>query len=106
MKSHLNIHSPLFSTNPHKHHVMYIHKLLVCLLPHRLVVGSSPVDVEALQQLMRDDEGLSLGIAGNTYPLSILLGRLAPVPISKGRIALIQQVTHQLGQKWLMERGM
>ena len=71
------------------------------LRPHRLKVGSSSVDVEALQQLLRDDKGLCLGVAGDAYPFPVLLGRLAPVPISIARIALVQQVTHQLGQEWL-----
>lgn len=60
------------------------------VLPHHLVVSSSPVDIEALEQLVGDDEGLSLSIAGNTDPLTVLLGRLAPVPISKARVALVQ----------------
>lgn len=72
------------------------------IFPHHLIVPSSPVDIEALQQLVRDDEGFSLSVARNTDPLAILLGRLAPVAISKARVALIEQVAHQLGQKCLM----
>ncbi|KAF3853276.1 hypothetical protein F7725_013964 [Dissostichus mawsoni] len=53
----------------------------------------SPVDVQALQQLVGDDEGLSLSVAGDTDPLTVLLGRLTTVPISKATIALVQQ-TH------------
>lgn len=51
---------------------------------------------------MWDDEGLSLSVPGNTDPLPVLLARLAPVPISKASVALVQQVAHQLGQKCLM----
>lgn len=54
---------------------------------------------------MRDDKGLGLGVSGDTYPLPVLLGRLAPVSISKASIALVQQVTHQLGQKRLKKGG-
>lgn len=86
----------VFSIQLHEH-LQVTHPLL----SHRLVVGRSPVDIEALQQLMRDDKGLSLGVAGNTDALPILLGSLAPVPIPKARITLIQQVTHQLSQKRL-----
>lgn len=50
---------------------------------------------------MGDDESLSLGVASNTDPLSILLGRLMPVSIPKTRIPFIQQVTHQLSEKCL-----
>lgn len=69
--------------------------------PHRLIESSGPVDIEALKQLMGNDESLGLGVTGDAYPLPILLGRLTPVPVSKARIALIQQVAHQLGQKCL-----
>lgn len=46
---------------------------------------------------MRDDEGLGLSVAGDADPLAVLLGRLAPVAFTKARVALVQQVTHQLG---------
>lgn len=68
---------------------------------HRLVERSSPVHVETLQQLVGDDECLRLGVTGNTDPLAVLLHGLVPVPIPIARVALVQQVTHQLGQKCL-----
>lgn len=64
---------------------------------HRLVEGGSPVDVEALQQLVRDDKGLRLGVAGYADPLAVLLCCLPPVTFPKTRVALVQQVANQLG---------
>lgn len=75
--------------------------MLIHIIPHHLVEGSSPINIEALQQLMRDDDSFGLCIAGNADPLSILLGCLTPVTISKASISLIEQVADQLGQKAL-----
>lgn len=50
---------------------------------------------------MRDDESLGLRVAADADPLSVLLRRLAPVPVSKTTIPFVKQVTHQLGQKVL-----
>lgn len=70
---------------------------------HRLEEGSSPVDIEALQQLVRDDQSFSLGVAGDADPLAVLLRSLLPVPVPVARVALVQQVTNELGKKCLNE---
>lgn len=50
---------------------------------------------------MRDEDGFSLCIASNTYSFTILLDGLTTVSVSEARVALVQQVTDQLGQEWL-----
>lgn len=101
-KKYLNIH-PVSSMSTLSQHFYTFSDIFYhiswCVLTHCLVEGSSPVDIEALQQLLGDNQGLSLCIAGNTDPLPILLGCLTPVSISEATVALVQQVAHQLGQK-------
>lgn len=74
-------------------------------LSYHLVIRRGPVDIQALQQLVRDDESLCLGVAGDTDSLPVLLAGLAPVSIPEAGVTLIQQVTHQLGQKSLRGHG-
>ena len=73
-------------------------------MSYKLRVCRCPVDIEALQKLRRNDQCLCLSIAGHVDSLTVMLRCLPPFPIPKHGVSLVQQVTHQLGQKSLKNR--
>ena len=68
---------------------------------HHAVVGSSPVDIQALQQNLGDGEILCCRVARDIQAFSEFSHRLLPLSFSEQGVALIEEVAYQLGQEVL-----
>lgn len=65
------------------------------------MVGSSPVDIQALQQNLGDGEILCCSVAQDIQAFSEFSHRLLPLSFSEEGVALIEEVAYQLGQEVL-----
>ena len=68
---------------------------------HHAVVGSSPVDVQALQQNLGDGKILCCSVVRDIQAFSEFSHRLLPLSFPKQGVALFEEVAYQLGQEVL-----